>query len=150
MSINKVILVGNLGADPELKYTSEELPICTFAVATEATRRSEDGESEKETYWHTIVCFGNLAENAGKYLKKGRQVYLEGTLVPKTWEDKDGRKQTALRVHASVVEFLGSGNRTESTQLEKEDQTRTELPKQSNRAASKGSFKQHGAREMRG
>ncbi len=109
MSINKVILVGNLGADPEVRYTSDELAVCNFSIATEFPRRNEDGEIERETLWHSIACFGKLAENAAKHLKKGRQVYLEGSLVPNIWEGKDGKKQTQLRVHASTIEFLGAG-----------------------------------------
>lgn len=108
MSINKVILVGNLGADPELRYTTGELAVCSFSVATDYGKKNEAGETERETLWNQIVCFGKLAENAGKHLKKGRQVYLEGSLVPNVWEDREGKTQTSLRVHASTIEFLGS------------------------------------------
>ena len=109
MSINKVILVGNLGADPDLRYTNKDLAVCGFSIATDYAKRSGEGETEKETLWHNIVCFGSIAENASKYLKKGRQVYLEGTLVPNTWEDSDGIKHAGVKVHAQTIEFLGSG-----------------------------------------
>ncbi len=116
MSINKVILVGNLGADPDLRKTPSDLPVCGFSIATDYIKRNGEGESEKETFWHNIVCFGSIAENAGKYLKKGRQVYLEGTLVPNTWEDGDGTKHAGVKIVAQTIEFLGSAQKPEASE----------------------------------
>ena len=115
MSINKVILVGNLGADPELRYTANELPVCSFSIATDHMKRNGEGESEKETLWHSVACFGQIAEAAGKHLKKGRQAYIEGTLVPNVWQDSEGTKHAGVRVHAHTVEFLGNKGETKTT-----------------------------------
>lgn len=117
MSINKVILVGNLGADPDLRKTPSDLPVCGFSVATDYAKRNGEGETEKETLWHNIVCFGSLAENAGKFLKKGRQVYLEGTLVPNAWEDGEGVKHAGVKIHAQTIEFLGSSQKGDSAEI---------------------------------
>lgn len=109
MSINKVILVGNLGADPELRYTQNKTAVCSFSLATEYTKRGPEGEIEKETLWHNISCFGPIAEAAGMHLKKGRQAYVEGSLVPNAWDGPDGTVHKGVRVNAHTVEFLGGG-----------------------------------------
>ena len=91
--INKVILVGNLGADPEIRYTPGGMAVVTFRLATSETRANKDGQKETKTEWHRVVAFGKLAEICGEYLSKGKQVYIEGKIQTRNWEDKDGNKK---------------------------------------------------------
>lgn len=107
MSINKVILLGNLGADPELKKTGSDKSVCTFSVATDRSRRDENGTTEQQTEWHNIVCFGKAADSSAKYLKKGRQVYVEGRIQTEKWEDKSGTARISNKVIANVIQFIG-------------------------------------------
>ena len=107
MSINKVILLGNLGADPELRKTSSNNSVCTFSVATDRSRRDRNGTTEQQTEWHNIVCFGKAAEASAKYLKKGRQVYVEGRTQTEKWEDKTGTSRVSHKVVANVIQFIG-------------------------------------------
>ena len=107
MSINKVILIGNLGGDPELKKTGTDKSVCTFSVATDRSRRDESGTTEQQTEWHNIVCFGKAAESSAKYLKKGRQVYVEGRIQTEKWEDKSGAARVSNKVVANVIQFIG-------------------------------------------
>lgn len=101
--VNKAIIVGNLGRDPEVKYTSGGKAIATFSVAT--SRKMKDGE--KKTEWHNIEAWEKLAELCGQYLSKGRPVYVEGRIETETWE-KDGMKKSKTKIVASDVRFLGS------------------------------------------
>src|SRR5690606_1559771 len=111
MSVNKVILVGNLGRDPELNYTGGGTPIASLNIAT--TRKWYDkraNEKKEETEWHRITVFGTMAENCGKYLAKGRQVYVEGRLRTESYEDKQGVKRYVTKIMAEDVKFLGGGS----------------------------------------
>lgn len=111
--VNKVILIGNLGKDPELKYTANGKAVCNFSIAT--TERWVDGEGNKQekTEWHSIVAWGKQAESCGKYLAKGRTVYVEGRLTTRSWDGKDGVKHYKTEVVAENVRFLGGGQRGE-------------------------------------
>ena len=111
--INKVILVGNLGRDPEVKTSQGGGSVCRLSVATTERQKDRDGNWEDHTEWHTVVCFGNTADNAGRFLKKGRQVYVEGKLRTNKWKDKDGNDRYTTEVVAFDVKFLGGGGQGE-------------------------------------
>jgi single-strand DNA-binding protein len=107
-SVNKVILIGNLGADPELKYTPTQRPLCNLRIATTEVYKDKSGQRQEKTEWHRVTVWGDQAENCNKYLAKGRSVYVEGRLQTRTY-DKDGQKHYATDVVADRVVFLGSG-----------------------------------------
>jgi len=107
-SVNKVILVGNLGADPETRYTASNDAVANIRVATTETWKDKNGEKQERTEWHTVVFFGKLAEIVGEYLKKGRQVYVEGSLRTRKWQDKSGQDRYTTEIVASDMKMLGS------------------------------------------
>lgn len=107
-SVNKVILIGNLGADPELKYTPSSRPLCNLRIATTEVFKDKSGQRQEKTEWHRVTVWGDQAENCSKYLSKGRSVYIEGKLQTRSY-DKDGQKHYATDVVADRVVFLGSG-----------------------------------------
>ncbi len=108
MSVNKVILVGNLGRDPEIRYLPSGQPVANFSVATTERFKGRDGQMKDQTEWHNVVVYGKQAELCGQYLKKGRQVYVEGRLTTRQWEAKDGSgKRSRTEVVALRVQFLG-------------------------------------------
>jgi single-strand DNA-binding protein len=110
-SVNKVILVGNLGADPEVKHTQNARAVCNLSVATsEQWKDKQSGEKKEKTEWHRVTVWGDQAENCGKFLSKGRMVYVEGKLQTRSY-DKDGQKHYATDVIADRVVFLGGGER---------------------------------------
>lgn len=108
MSVNKVILVGRLGRDPETRYTGSGQAVANFTLATDSTYKDRAGERQKRTEWHRIVAWGKLAEICQQYLKKGSQVYIEGRLQTREWEDKSGQKRTTTEIVASDMRMLGS------------------------------------------
>lgn len=105
--INKVIIVGNLGSEPELRETQTGKSVCTFRVATSTSYTKGDGERVEQTEWHSIVVFGRQAETAAQYLAKGRQVGVEGRLQTREYEDKEGVKRRVTEIVAENVQFLG-------------------------------------------
>ena len=108
-SVNKVILVGNLGRDPEVRYTPSGDSITNTTIATtDAWKDKQTGEKKEATEWHRVVFFGKLAEIAGQYLKKGRQVYIEGALRTRKWQDKEGTDRYTTEIVASEMKMLGS------------------------------------------
>ncbi|MBU4485182.1 single-stranded DNA-binding protein [bacterium] len=107
-SINKVILVGNLGADPEKRYTGSGAAVTTMNIATTDVWNDKGGERQEKTEWHRIVVWGKQAETCAEYLAKGRQVYVEGRLQTRQWEDKEGNKRYTTEIVAQTVKFLGS------------------------------------------
>lgn len=109
MSVNKVIIIGNLGTDPELRYTQTGQAVANFRVATNEKWSDKDGQSQERTEWHRIVVWGRQAENCEKYLAKGRQVYVEGRLQTRDWEDRDGNKRYTTEIVAQSVQFLSGG-----------------------------------------
>jgi single-strand DNA-binding protein len=105
--VNKVILVGNLGSDPELRHTPSGTPVANFRMATNEVFTNREGKREERTEWHRIVAFGRLAEICGQYLKKGRQVYVEGRLRTRDWEDQSGNRRFTTEVTATQMVMLG-------------------------------------------
>lgn len=109
MSVNKVILIGRLTQDPQLKYTPAGKAVCSFSVATSSTWNDEKGDKHEKVEYHKIVCWGKLAEISNQYLAKGRQVYIEGSLQTRSWDDKKtGEKRYTTEVLAQMTQMLGS------------------------------------------
>jgi len=106
-SVNKVILVGNLGRDPELRYTQSGQAVATFSIATTDRWRDKDGANQEKTEWHRIVVWGKTAENCAQYLQKGRSADIEGRIQSNDWEGKEGNKRTTTEIIAQSVQFLG-------------------------------------------
>jgi len=106
MSVNKVILVGNLGKDPEMKHTASGVPACRFSLATNETFKNTAGETEQHTEWHSVVCFARLAEICGQYLAKGRQVYIAGSIRSRKWDDRDGNERKSYDIVARYMQML--------------------------------------------
>jgi single-strand DNA-binding protein len=107
-SVNKVILIGRLGRDPEVKYTPSGAPVAKFSVATDEVFKDRAGEQQRRTEWHNIVAWNRLAEICGEYLTKGKQVYIEGSIRSRQWEDQSGNKRTAYEIVAREMKMLGS------------------------------------------
>jgi len=105
-SINKVILIGNLGRDPELRYTQGGSAVTNFTLATNEKWRDKDGNNQERTEWHRIVVWGRSAENCAQYLQKGSSVFVEGRLQTREWEDKEGHKRQTTEINAASVQFL--------------------------------------------
>jgi single-strand DNA-binding protein len=108
MSVNKVILVGHLGANPEVRFTPSGAAVANFSIATNEVWNDKNGQKQEKTEWHRIVVWGKLAQLCGEYLSKGRQAYIEGRLQTRQWQDKDGQTKYMTEVVASTVQFLGS------------------------------------------
>ncbi|HZD55832.1 MAG TPA: single-stranded DNA-binding protein [Anaerolineales bacterium] len=118
--LNKVMIIGNLGRDPEMRYTPSGRPVTSFSVATSRTWTTSDGERRTETEWFNIVAWGNLAEFCNQYLSKGQRVYVEGRLQTRRWEDNDGNKHTSIEVVANEMILLE--DRRESNQTSEDDE----------------------------
>ena len=116
--INKAILIGNLGRDPELRYTPSGLAVANFSLATSETRTNKDGEKETRTEWHRIVAFGRLGEICGEYLAKGKQIYIEGRIQTRDWEDKDGIKRYTTEIVANQMQMLGTRDQADVVRAE--------------------------------
>lgn len=106
--VNKVILIGRLGADPEVRYTTAGTPVVQFSLATSEAVRTDDGKWEERPEWHRVVAFERLAENCAKFLGKGSQVYIEGRLRTRQWEDTQGVKRYSTEIVARDIQFLGA------------------------------------------
>jgi len=113
-SVNKVIIIGNLGRDPETRYMPEGSAITNISVATTEKWKDKNGEMQEKTEWHRVAFFGKLAEIAGEYLKKGSQVYVEGRLQTRKWQDKDGQDKYMTEIVANQMQMLGSRQGTGS------------------------------------
>ena len=107
-SVNKAIVLGNLGRDPETRYMPDGGAITNISIATTETWKDKQGEKQEKTEWHRVAFFGKLAEIAGEYLKKGSQVYVEGRLQTRTWQDKDGQDKYTTEIVANAMQMLGS------------------------------------------
>jgi len=105
--VNKVILIGNLGKDPELRYTPGGQPVASFSLATTERWSDKNGQRQDRTEWHNIVVWGKLAELANQYLKKGRSAYIEGRITNRSWDDRDGNKKYRTEIVANQIQFLG-------------------------------------------
>ena len=108
MGVNKVILLGNLGKDPELRYTTSQTAVCSFSLATGERRKDASGNWVDHTEWHNIVTFGKTAENCSNFLKKGRQAFIEGRIQTRKWQDKEGKDRYTTEIIASTVQFVGT------------------------------------------
>ncbi|HQH26229.1 MAG TPA: single-stranded DNA-binding protein [Oligoflexia bacterium] len=117
-SVNKVILLGRLGAEPELRYTPNQVPVCTLKIATNDRRKGQDGQWTEHTEWHTIVTFGKTAENCNQYLQKGRQVFIEGRIQTRKYQDQEGKDRYWTEVIANTVQFIG-GRGSEGLEVER-------------------------------
>jgi len=116
MSFNKIILVGNLGRDPELRYTPQGTPVCSFSLATNERRKDRNtGENNDITTWFRVTLWGRQAETASQYLTRGRPVYIEGRLRVEEWTDRDGKPRHTLEVHATDMQFIGGGRSEDAT-----------------------------------
>ena len=111
MSFNKIIIVGNLGRDPELRYTPQGVAVCNFSLATNEKKRDKAGELQDVTTWFRVTLWRNQAENAAKYLTKGRPVYIEGRLGVEEWTDRDNNNRYTLDVQATDMQFISAGPR---------------------------------------
>jgi len=107
MTVNKAILVGNLGQDPEIRSTGSGTPVATLRIATSDRRKDRDGNWTDHTEWHTVVVFGRQAENVGRFCKKGKQLFIEGRIQTRKWQDRDGRDRYNTEIVANDVRFLG-------------------------------------------
>lgn len=112
-NVNKVILLGNLGAKPELKYLPSGQAVCEMRIATSETYTDKNDQKQERTEWHRVVVWGKTAENCAKYLDKGRQVYVEGRLQTRSWDNKEGVKQYMTETVANQVVFLSGGGQRE-------------------------------------
>jgi single-strand DNA-binding protein len=122
--LNKVMVIGHLGKDPEMRYTPSGRPVTTFTLAVSRSWSSADGERHAETEWFNVVAWGNLAEICKQYLTKGQQVYVEGRLQTRRWEDKEGQKRTSVEIVANEMMMLG--DRRDATQAGEEASTPSE------------------------
>ena len=112
MSLNLAQVIGNLGADPELRYTSNGQAVCTLRLATDESYMGKDGQRQTNTQWHRVVVWGKQAEACKEYLNKGRQVYAQGRLQTRKWVDKDGVTRFTTEIVAQRIRFLGSANQS--------------------------------------
>jgi single-strand DNA-binding protein len=139
MSVNKVILVGNLGKDPELRYTASGTAVCNFSLATTESYKDRDGNKQEKTEWHNIVVWRQLAEICGKYLTKGKQIYIEGKLQTRKWEDRDGNTRYSTEIVADQMQMLGragddnnAGPRQETRQEPRQESSMDQSAPQNN------------------
>ena len=116
--LNKVMIIGHLGRDPEMRYTPSGRPVTTFSVATSRTWNTSNGERHTETEWFNVVAWGNLAEICKQYLNKGQQVYVEGRLQSRQWEDKEGNKHSSVEVVANEMIMLSERHESEEDTTE--------------------------------
>ena len=139
-SVNKVIIVGNLGKDPETRYAPSGDAICNITLATTDTWRDKaTGEKREATEWHRVVFFGKLAEIAGQYLKKGSQVYLEGKLKTRKWQDKDGADRYTTEINADELKMLGGKGDGQQSEPQRQQQA-PQRPQAPQKLASGGGF----------
>jgi single-strand DNA-binding protein len=132
-TVNKVILIGNLGADPELKYTSSNQPVCNVSMATSEKFKDKSGNRQEKTEWHRVTIWGQQGENCAKWLKKGSSLYVEGRLQTRKWQDKDGKDRYSTDIVATATTFLGgggSGERAPANREASEDPTGGYQPEQ--------------------
>ena len=127
-SVNKVILVGNLGRDPEMRYMPNGEAVCNFSIATTDSWKDKSGQKQERTEWHNIVMYRKLAEIAGEYLKKGRPVYVEGRLQTRKWQTKEGQDRYTTEIIADQMQMLGGRDGGGSNTYEVMDEDRLHLP----------------------
>jgi single-strand DNA-binding protein len=140
-SVNKVILIGNLGRDPEVRYMPSGDAVANISIATTETWKDKNGEKQEKTEWHRVAMFGKTAEIAGEYLKKGSQVYIEGRLETRKWTDKEGHERTTTEIRADRMQMLGSRTGGSERMAPPEDDAprAAPAPAQKSGGAAKGS-----------
>jgi single-strand DNA-binding protein len=126
--LNKVMIIGNLGRDPEMRYTPSGRPVTTFSVATSRAWNTSEGEKHVETEWFNVVAWSNLAEICKQYLAKGQQVYIEGRLQTRHWDDQEGNKHTSVEIVANEMIILGERRETAENSAESESVEDEEFP----------------------
>lgn len=127
-SLNKVLILGNLGADPELAYTQGGQPVAHFNVATNEVWTDRDGNRQERTEWHRVTVWGKQAEHCKEYLRKGRTVFVEGRLRTRQWEDRQGQKRFTTEIVAQNVQFMGGGGPTTRSQADDNGSSLVEPP----------------------
>ncbi len=130
-TINKAIIIGRLGADPDMRYTPSGTAVANFRVATNNATKDQDGNWTDQTEWHHVVAFGRTAEVAGEYLKKGKLVYIEGRLQTRNWEDQNGTKHYKTEIITNSLQLLGSRSDGPSSQKQDDRDTSEEQEQQS-------------------
>jgi single-strand DNA-binding protein len=123
--VNKVLLIGRLGKDPEVRYTPDGMMVTNFTMATDEQRKDKNGQKIQRTEWHRIVTFGKLAEICSSYLSKGKLIFIEGRIQTKSWEDKDGNKRSSTEIIANNMQMLDSKGQTRSQDAEADDHAPT-------------------------
>jgi single-strand DNA-binding protein len=127
-SVNKVILVGNLGADAELRYTGGGMAVANFRIATTEVWKDKDGQKQEQTEWHRISLWGKQAEAVAQYLVKGKQVYVEGRIQTRKWQDKEGQDRYSTEIKADRVTLLGSGGGGGRSQVDRDEHAHQPAP----------------------
>jgi single-strand DNA-binding protein len=118
--VNKVMLIGRLGKDPELRYTTNGQPVANFTLATTEVRGSKDAEKQEYTEWHRVVAWGRLAEICGEYLSKGKMVYVEGSLRTRSWDDKQGNKRWTTEIISQTMQILSPAGEKQTEDVKKD------------------------------
>lgn len=136
--LNKASIIGNLGNDPDMRYTQSDTAVCNISVATTERWKNKDGERVEETEWHRVVAFGKLAEIMGEYLRKGSQVYIEGKIKTEKYTDKEGIERYSTKIYANEMKMLG-GRRDEGGQREEHPVREDRAPAQSSGSRRSGS-----------
>ena len=142
-SVNKVILLGNLGRDPELRFLPNGDAVCNFSIATTDSWKDKAGEKQEKTEWHNIVMYRKLAEIAGEYLKKGRLVYLEGRLQTRKWQTKDGQDRYTTEIVADNMQMLGgrdAGTQSTSKNEFNQEPKKNDNPSKADDSSAASSF----------
>lgn len=129
MSLNKVMIIGRLGQDPEVRYTQSGSAVSNLNVATSENWTDKQGQRQERTEWHRVVVLGKTAENVGKYLKKGRLVFVEGRLQTRSWDDKEGNKRSTTEIVADTVQFLDRGDSPSGESGPREYEPRNQAPR---------------------
>lgn len=124
MSFNKILIVGNLGRDPELRYTPQGDPVCSFSLATNEKRKDKGGDLQDHTTWFKVTLWGKKAEAAAQFLVKGRPVYIEGRLRVEEWTDRDGKSRHTLEVNGTEMQFIGGGQQSSESKTKAESEDR--------------------------
>jgi single-strand DNA-binding protein len=137
-SLNKVQLLGNLGKDPEVRYTASGKAMATFSLATSFTWRDQDGNDQERTEWHRVVAWGRLGEICGEYLSRGKQVFIEGRIQSREWEDQDGNKRTTVEIIATDMIMLSGGGAQNRDVRDSEERPKKQSPARPRPAAEGG------------
>lgn len=128
-SLNKAILIGNLGKDPEQRFMPNGDAVCNFSIATKESYKDKNGDKQEKTEWHNITIYGKLAEIAGQYLKKGSSVYIEGRIQTRKWQDKNGQDRYTTEIIASAMQMLGGKQESDSKPAQRQQEPRKQAPR---------------------